>query len=164
MNKKQLIETAACELAEEQGALNITRAQVCARAGVPDGAFSALMEETFADLVKRLDLPNDVPVTRKRIDPEFRQGNILDIAIRLAKTKGYNQITRDDVAAAANVSPALVTHYFTTIGRLRRAVLREAVNRGVLEIVAQGLACEDPIAVGAPRELRHSAALLIARL
>ena len=108
-SKKQLIETAARELAEEQGALNITRAQVCAHAGVPDGAFSALMDETFADLIKRLDLPTDMPVTRKRIDPEFRKGNILDTAIDLAKTKGYHRMTRDDVAEFANVSPGLVT-------------------------------------------------------
>ena len=164
--KKQLIESSLKLLAEERGVLNITRAEVCARAGVPDGAFTAIMEESFTDCIKRLGIvPDaDVEITRKRIDPEFRQGNILDTAIELAKTKGYSRITRDDVAKAANVSPGLITHYFTTIERLRRAVLREAVKRGVLEIVAQGLANKDAIAIGAPRELRHSAALLIARL
>lgn len=163
-NKKTRIENAAKELAAEKGAINITRAEVCERAGIPDGAFTAIMDESFTELISRLDLPTGETVERKRVVPELRRKHVLNKAIELAKTKGYNSLTRDDVATGANVSPALISHYFGNIDQLRIVVLKLAIKREVLEIVAQGLVREDPIAVQAPKELKHRAASYLAEL
>ena len=163
-NKKTRIENAAKELAAEKGAINITRAEVCERADIPDGAFTAIMDESFTELISRLDLPTGTTVDRKRAAPELRRKYVLDIAIELAKTKGYSTLTRDDVAKEANVSPGLVSHYFKNIELLRNLVLKTAVKREVLEIIAQGLVKEDPIAVQAPKELKYRAISHLAEL
>lgn len=164
MDKKQIIEQAARDLAAEQGAINVSKKDVCARANISDGSFSDIMDETFAELMNRLDLPTWATVDRKRVIPELRRKHILDAAIELAKTKGYKSISRDDVANSANIVPGLVSYYFQSIDLLRILVLKTAVKREVLEIVAQGLVQKDPIAIQAPSELKHRAIAYLAEL
>jgi AcrR family transcriptional regulator len=87
-----------------------------------------------------------------------RKEQILETALRLAEKMGYTNITRAGVADAAGVAPSLVSHYFTTMGKMKRAVMRQAVKRAVLSIVAQGLTLKDDQALKAPEELRARAA------
>lgn len=87
-----------------------------------------------------------------------RDPRILNAAVDLAKDDHYNWLTRDAVAKAAGVSPATVSNAFGGMKELKRAVLREAVARPVVEIVAQGLADRHPIVLDAPDELKKRAA------
>lgn len=89
---------------------------------------------------------------------EDRDNRILNAAIALAEADGYQWITREAVAAAAEVSPGTVNNVFGTMRELKRAVLREAVERRILSIVAQGLADRHPIVMRAPEKLRREAA------
>lgn len=165
MDKKSLIEQAAKELANEKGLINITRKELCDRVNIPDGAFMAIMDESFTDFISRLEgVPTGEPVDRKRVSPQLRRKHVIDVAINLAKTKGYNSITRGEVATGANVSPGLVSHYFVSTNALRELILKTAIKREVLEIVAQGLVVEDPIAVNAPKELKYKAVAYLAEL
>lgn len=157
MNKKQIIEQAARELAAEKGAINITRKELCDLVGIPDGAFMAVMDESFTDFMDRLDLPVGDTVTRKRVSPKLRRKHVLDVAIELAKTKGYTAVTRDEVALKACVSPGLISHHFKSIENLRATILKTAIKREVLEIIAQGLVRKDPIAIQAPQKLKQKA-------
>lgn len=86
-----------------------------------------------------------------------RDKRILDAALELAKGLGFEWITRDQVATAAGVSPATINNVFGTVSGMKRAVLREAIAREVVEIVAQGLAVRHPIALAAPTELKERA-------
>jgi AcrR family transcriptional regulator len=83
---------------------------------------------------------------------------ILDAAVELAKIEGYQWITREAVAERAGVAPATVNNAFGTMRDLKRAVLKEAVEKSIIEIVAQGLADGHAIARAAPEELRKLAA------
>lgn len=88
---------------------------------------------------------------------ENRDARILEAAIEAAKVEGYQWITRDRVAEAAGVSPGTVNTAYGTMPDLKRAVLRAAVERGIWEIVAQGLADRHPIIMDAPPEIRSNA-------
>jgi len=94
---------------------------------------------------------------KKRLPPHERKEAILSAAIELATVKGYQQITRDGIAEQAGVSMGLVTRYFSTMNQLRRDVMRHAIKREILSIVADGMACRDPHAMKAPEELRRRA-------
>jgi AcrR family transcriptional regulator len=87
-----------------------------------------------------------------------RDDRILTAAVELAKGIGYQWITRDQVAEAAGVSAGTVNNAFGGMIELKRAVLRHAVEIGLVEIVAQGLADGHEIARGAPADLRAQAA------
>lgn len=165
MEKKQLIEAAAKELAREKGLINITRKEVCDKVGISDGSFHDIMDESFTDFIGRLEgVPMGEPTDRKRTSPNLRRKHVLDVALELAKTKGYNTLTRNEVAAGANVTPGLITHYFQSTEALRVVILKTAVSQEVLEVVAQGLTHKDPIAVQAPKELKDKAVAYLAGL
>lgn len=92
-----------------------------------------------------------------REEPEHRRAAILDAALKCAKRDGFLTLRRDTVAEAAGCSVGLVTYYFANMPKLRRAVMRAAVAREVLPVVAQGITAGDPIANRAPTKLKHAA-------
>lgn len=92
-----------------------------------------------------------------RLKPEDRRARILEHAVEAARSIGYQHITRDEVARRAAVSVGLVTRYFGTMPKLKRAVMRAAIQGEVLEVVAQGLAAADPHARKAPNDLKQRA-------
>jgi len=146
----------------EIGAVNITRADLCERAGVPEGSFNRIVGGTFVNFIRALG-PDDPMhegrlITRRRVAPEARQGSILDAALRASEAVGYMSVTRLGVAEAAGISPALVTRYFANMRYLRTQIMLEAVRKGNVAVVLQGLAAGDKIAQGAPPHLRSEAA------
>lgn len=90
-----------------------------------------------------------------------RDNRILNAALELAETEGYQWITREAVAAKAGVSPGTINNVFSTMRGLKRAVLSAAVDRRLLPIVAQGLADRHEIALAADAETRAAAAALL---
>lgn len=96
-------------------------------------------------------------MTNLRLKPRDRKRQILDGAVNLAAQIGYMNLTREGLAVSLQVSPALVSHYLGTMTQLRRHVMRAAVQRQALSIIAQGLALKDKQAQRAPEELRRRA-------
>lgn len=90
----------------------------------------------------------------KRTDPNNRQQQILTAALKLATTHGYENVTREALADKCGVSPALISHYFTTMALLRRAVVGEAIRVENLTVLLQGIAARDKRACGISDELR----------
>lgn len=92
-----------------------------------------------------------------RQKPLDRKQQILDAAVKLAETKGYSHVTRDNIAACAECAPALISNYFGTMISLRRDIMRAAIRMRSLPVIAQGLAARDPHAQKAPDELKQAA-------
>lgn len=89
-----------------------------------------------------------------RLDPKTRTKQLLDVAINLAAANGLQSLTRDAIASAAGVSAGLVSVHLGTMESLRRSVMRAAVKRRVVRIVAEGLVARDPHAMKADAELK----------
>jgi len=83
--------------------------------------------------------------------------HILDCAMVVSARVGYAHATREAIAQRAELSPALVSHYFGTMVELRRAIMSEAIRARHLRIVAQGLLDKHPKAKRAPDELKAAA-------
>ena len=96
---------------------------------------------------------------RKRMLPEDRKAEILSAAVSLAQVSGYRALTREQVAAAAGVSPGAITFYFYHMDLLRSEVVTEAVRQGLSAIVAEGIVSGEPAALNAPEPVRFKAAL-----
>lgn len=86
-----------------------------------------------------------------------RRDLILDAALQVAARVGYRHIKRDEIAEAAGVSAPLVSVYFKTMIEMRRQIMRAAVERECLAVIAQGLSDKNPHAVKAPLELKERA-------
>jgi len=81
----------------------------------------------------------------------------LEAACAVAHDEGLNALTRDKVARRAALASGSVTAAFGDMPGLRDAVMREAVSRPILSVLAQGLAARDAIACAAPADLRLAA-------
>lgn len=99
----------------------------------------------------------------KRLPPNDRRALVLEAALHTAEHKGYRRMTRDLIAVRAEVSPSLVSLYLGTMPQLRRVVMREAIKREIVPIVAAGLAERDPAALRAGPALRARAAAHLTR-
>lgn len=106
-----------------------------------------------------LNLPDEPDL---RMDPVDRRRQLLDVGLALAEKVGYRNVTMTALTEAAGVSRTLYHRYFTTVGRFRVDVMRAAVKKENLIVIAQGLAAKDPQAMKASPELRERAAATIA--
>lgn len=99
---------------------------------------------------------------RTRLAPPERKQAILEAALQCAAAAPYHTVTREAIGARANCAPGTVSHYFSTMTKLRRAIMREAVVRGIVSIVADGLAQRDTQAGKADVETLKAARLALA--
>lgn len=88
---------------------------------------------------------------------ETRNRSVLEAAVALASERGFRKYSRSEVAKRAGVADGGVNWAFGTMDGLHDAVMRAAVERGLLPIVAQGLALQHPTACAAPPDLKASA-------
>lgn len=96
-------------------------------------------------------------MTTKRLPPAERKAQLLAHALALSERGDYRRVTRKDVAARAGIAESLVSYYLGTMVEMRRAIMRAAVSRECVAVVAQGLAAKDRYAQRAPAGLRAAA-------
>lgn len=99
---------------------------------------------------------------RTRLPAAVRREAILDAAIAEALAVGLNKMRRDGVATRAGVAAGTVSHHYNTQSQLRRAVVRAAVQRRELKIIAQALADGDASAKAADPALKAEALATLA--
>lgn len=92
-----------------------------------------------------------------RFKPEIRKAEILGVALILAADCGYMHVTRDAIADAIGVSGPAVQYHFGTMAKLRRSLMRHAVEHRNPRVVAQGLAMNDEQAAKADEKLKELA-------
>lgn len=68
--------------------------------------------------------------------PEERRQEILDVAMGLFTTSGYDAVSMRDIARAANITPGLVYHYFDSKQNLFNAALDAYVVECSRELIA----------------------------
>lgn len=159
MNAEQLKQIAA-DIAKREGVANLTVSKLSESSGVPVGSMGHVLGRPFVVLRQELRAElgeQGFPVTAARVPPELRREAILTAALGLAVKCGYTSITRDQVAELSGTSPPNVGRLFGTMPKLRRHVMREAVRREVLPVIAQGLLDGNPHAKKAPPEVRAAA-------
>jgi AcrR family transcriptional regulator len=93
----------------------------------------------------------------RRYKPEVRKDAIVTAALRLAAATHYLHVQRKQIADELGVTPPALTYHFGTMEQLRRAIMRAAVEREDVTVVAQGLVAQDKHAKKAPEALRRRA-------
>ena len=74
-----------------------------------------------------------------RMEPQARRQSLLQIAVEIAKTKGFDKVTKYDIANKGKISHGLITHYFPTMKILRYEIIQFAIQHEVLPVLAQGI-------------------------
>lgn len=68
-----------------------------------------------------------------------RKDQLLKVAMKLARRKGYFNITRFEVAKEAKVSESLINVYFHTVEGLRNAIVERAIQVNDTDVIAQAV-------------------------
>ena len=92
-----------------------------------------------------------------KLPPAARRERLLEAALVLAGRHGYENVTRNMIAAESGCSGALISWHWTA-NELQAAILTRAIEVEQLDVLAQGLALRHPIALAAPETLRLAAA------
>ncbi len=166
MRKK--IKLAAISLIAKKGLINLSRDELCALVGIPTGSIAHYLGYTYTEFIQRLhDEGHNISGDGERVVGRVNNNNIrreliIVAALKLAKAGNYATLTRTQVATAAQVATGSISNYMGVDGNMPKVIMAEAVEREIIEIVAQGLAVGDQIAKGASREVKQKAAQLIA--
>lgn len=75
-------------------------------------------------------------------------------AMRLARSCGYRNVTRQDIAKSVRCSVSLVSYHFGDCAQLYAEIMEEAIREKDTRILAQGLIALDPVALAAPKKLK----------
>lgn len=89
--------------------------------------------------------------------PEQRRKEILEAALTLARQIGYTNVTRHMVAEQCQCSTGAINAHYGTMKKLRHRIMRAAIERSDLKIIAQGLAAGDRLAQSASEKLKEAA-------
>lgn len=92
-----------------------------------------------------------------RMTPTDRKAAILEAAINVAQQKGFALFRLHHIAEAAECSNALVISHFSTMTQVKRAVMRAAIKREILSIIASGIVNAEPAAIKADPDLKRKA-------
>lgn len=87
----------------------------------------------------------------------YTKSLILKAALKLAKKHGFQNIKMPEIAEAAEVVNGTVVVHFTNMDKLRRDVLRYAVEVEELTVIAQGLVVNHPVTRKISRDLKERA-------
>ena len=104
-----------------------------------------------------------ITTKRTNMKKDELRSKILDAAIVIAETQGFLAIRRDGVAIKAGVSMGQINHAFGTLCQLKRSLMRAAVQREVLSVIAFGIVTGDKEALKASDELKQKAMIDYAR-
>ena len=78
-------------------------------------------------------------------------------ALDLAAEEGYQRVNSSGIAERLGVSSGLVRQYMGSMTQLKRDIMRHAIQREHVAVLAQGLAARDPHAIKAPDALKQRA-------
>lgn len=78
-----------------------------------------------------------------RKNPGDRRREILNFGIKIAKKCGYKKITMQKVSKKLGISPPLMHHYFNNVEELKNEIIKEALENGIVEIIAQLMVFKD---------------------
>lgn len=84
-----------------------------------------------------------------------RKRQILECGVMLAKKIGYKRVSQIDIAKHLKISNALPIIYFGRITNLRAEILKVAIEREILEILAQAMGMKDPMVKNISTELKN---------
>lgn len=161
MTTETRIRAAARKLIERYGLINLSVRDVCEAVQIKEGSFAHYAGCTFSEFVSRLNAEGitgpDRAIKKSRVHPDLRKAHVLKTAVGVAKEIGFQNMTRAHVAKQAGVSNGLISHLFGSMSALQSAVMEKAIQMEALEIVAQGLAVGNAIALGAPLKLQEKA-------
>lgn len=161
MTIRDTVVRVAMTMVVDNGLINLSCAELCKRANIPDGSWYHIMGCNFSDFVdelrKKYACNGSHKVVKYRANPTLRKEHILSVALKLSENNGVDTVQRNHIADSAGVSVALVSRYFGTIKKLRRTIVRAAIKQENLPVIAYAIISHNTCVKKISIELRTKA-------
>ena len=123
------LKLAALEITAEKGLLNLTRAEVCRRAGIPDGSFQLKAGRPFGQFVEELAQewpvqPTALVIERNRVPRDLLRVAVIQAFNKLAEDRPVLEIKRSEVAEFLGINARTINRVFRNMEGLRAEALR----------------------------------------
>jgi hypothetical protein len=156
-------------LIKSHGLANVSHADLCDVAGIAPGSLASVIGCPLHEYLMRIAQAGTygpaVPITKTRVHPDVMRLHLLTVALDIATHTRYRAVGRGQLSEIAGTTRQNVQRFFSPARALGDAILLEAIARGVVPVVAQGLTDRDPIARKASPELTERArAWIVANL
>ena len=86
---------------------------------------------------------------------EDRREQVLAAALQSAILVPYYDLRREDVAAVAGMAPSNINSYFGTMGELRQAMLKRAIETENINVLKRALGRNEPLVEKMPKALKE---------
>lgn len=93
-----------------------------------------------------------------KVEEGVRKEQIMNACLKLARKHNYTSVTRPMIADACGCSEGTVARIIGTMTQLDRNIMRHAIAKEDLIVLAQGLATKNKHALKASDELKIAAA------
>ncbi len=93
--------------------------------------------------------------TKKEADQN--KNDMIEKALAVAEKVGFSSLTRTRVAEACGVSPGLINYRFGTLAAMQRDIVRAAIRKESLAVIAHVIAVGHPLAKKIDPDLRQKA-------
>lgn len=134
--------------------INVSKKDLCERSKIPIGSFDYIMGCCFTTF------KSDVS-KKYRFKIVNTKQRILDAALSLSEIDNYTNIKRVEVAKISRLNIRTVQRYFPTLEILHCKTLMHAIKNENAQVIAQGIANNDPITYNIAQTLRNKAAQYI---
>lgn len=92
-----------------------------------------------------------------RMEAEDRRAQLIAAGLDVAEEVGWYKVTRRAVAEKTSTAEALINRYFGNKDGFRDELMKEAVKRKLVPVIAEGLMYMSEPALKAPQKLRKEA-------
>ncbi len=100
-------------------------------------------------------------MTKRRMKRDERAEEILNAALKVSEEHGYDKVSRAQIAEEANCAESLISFYFSTMDDVRDTIMKEAILKHNLKIIAQGIISNSEHVLTASKYLKQEALLSI---
>lgn len=160
MNQNR-VEEITIKLADKIGLINITKERLCFETGIPVGSFNNVMGRSFTSFISYLHAKGICELgkldDRLRVNPDLMKDFILNCAIELSEKNDYKTLTRAMIADQLAIAPALVSYYFGEMESLKNKIVKTAIERENLTIIAQAVTFKHPAIKNISEKLKTNA-------
>jgi DNA-binding transcriptional regulator YbjK len=102
---------------------------------------------------------------KERLTPDQRRQMILDAALRIVNSQGWEAVTREAVSDEARIAVGTINYAYSTMDNLRDEVMKHAIEHSdddtMLTVIAKGLATGNEVARNAPTKVKTAALKLL---
>ena len=92
---------------------------------------------------------------KRTSDPAIRREELIIVGFKMAEEDSLTNVTRNLLASRSGCTASLMNYYFKNLANFHCEIMKHAVEKRALSVLAQGLSMRNEIALGINKALKR---------